>query len=106
MPADKSIIDSETLKTQSGDLTEDQRVALQEDMQKTVWGPEKKKEEEDAELEEDDANPHYGNVKGAPSPLPGVGSASVKLWKDTVVRLPKEEAKRVVREDIGVAEID
>ena len=58
------------------------------------------------EVEDDDSHPNFGKVRPAPPPMPGTGTASVKLWASTVVRLPKDEAKRVVNEDIGVAEIE
>lgn len=47
-------------------------------------------------------------VEGEPMPPPiaGVGSASLKLWAGTVVRLPSDEAKRARRLEIGTVEID
>jgi len=58
-----------------------------------------------------------GKVKGAPPPQEGVGSsvgerakdgtvikAAVRLWKDTIVKLPVDEAKRARR--LGIAEVE
>lgn len=42
----------------------------------------------------------------APAPMAGVGSASLKLWAGTHVRLPVEEAKAVRKAGIGTIEID
>lgn len=42
----------------------------------------------------------------APSPVPGVTGYDHKLWADTVVRLPIDEAKNIQRAQIGEAVIE
>jgi len=51
-------------------------------------------------------SPTFGKVKMAPPPMAGVGSASLKIWAGSVVRLPNDEARKVVRAGIGTVEIE
>jgi hypothetical protein len=51
-------------------------------------------------------SPTFGKIKMAPPPQAGVGSASLKIWAGSVVRLPNEEARTVTRAGIGTVEIE
>lgn len=55
--------------------------------------------------DEDEGSKTFGKIKSAPAVLAGTGFDS-KLWADTVIKVPKDEARHIRSNEIGTLEID
>lgn len=55
--------------------------------------------------DDDETSATYGKVKPAPAEMPGTGTKD-KIWASTVIRVSREEAKRMRLNGIGEIEVD
>lgn len=92
--ADKTAIDIESLKTQSGDLTEEQRSAIQETMQEELYGekkPDEKKEEEVVEEQEPDEKKAPEDKQETPEQKLARETEEAKKADEDLLKKPEEE---------------